>query len=380
MSALARARISGAAALLLAAASGAGAQTTIGVEGGFKGYSFDAGLGPEAAQLFIVPVALRVPLSNTLQADVFSAWARGEVERGGATYRLEGIVDTQVKATWTARPWAVLSLAVNLPTGNESHNAEEAQVASVLATDLLGFRESTWGTGLAITSGLATATRMGEWGMGLGASYRVANGFEPAADQGLMYEPGNEARVRVGLDRNVGEAGKLSAGVTFQSFSEDQVDGTNLFQAGNRFMVDGAYAFRLGSQTWTLYGSDLWREKGDLFLPVVDANDAVVGDSTITTGTQNLLSLGFVGAIPVGSIYRIRPSADLRMQSREEVNGSDEGSGWILSAGFDVPLRLLGTYDVFPRVRGITGSITGADGADHGAKGFEAGVTIRWGG
>lgn len=376
-----RARVLAVAALLAAGlVAPVAAQTMIGLEAGFKGYTFADGLGPKAAQLFIVPVAIRLPLSNTLQADIFGAWARGQVERGDATYRLDGLVDTQVKASWTARPWAVLSVGVNLPTGNESHTAEEAAVAAVLATDLLGFRESTWGPGLAITSGLATATRLGQWGLGLGASYRVANGFEPADDQTLTYELGNEARIRLGADRNVGEAGKLSAGVTLQNFSEDQVDGRNLFQAGDRFMVDGSYAFRLESQTWTLYGSDLWRERGDLFLSVVDGSGAVVGDSTVATGTQNLLSVGFVGAIPIGSIYRIRPGADLRMQSREERNGSDEGSGWVMAAGADLPLRLFGTYDVFPRARYTFGSITGSDGDGHSVKGGELGVTIRWGG
>ena len=370
------------AAALLAAtlASPSAGQTTVGLEASFKGYSFDEGLGPDAAQLFMVPLAVRIPLSNTFQTDVFGAWARGQIERDGATYRLSGMVDTQVKMSWTAAPWVVLSVGVNVPTGKASHDAEQAVVAAVLAADLLGFRESSWGTGLAVTTGLATATRMGQWGVGLGASYRVANGFEPAADQSLEYEPGNEVRLRLGFDRNVGEAGKLSAGVTVQNFAEDQVDGRNLFQAGNRMMADLSYGFRLGSQTWTLYGGDLWREKGDLFLSVVDAAGKVVGDSTVTTGTQNLLSVGFAGAIPMGSIYRLRPGVDLRVQSREEQGGSSEGSGWILAAGGDFPLRLFGTYDVFPRARYTFGSIEGPDGDMHGARGGEFGLTIRFGG
>jgi hypothetical protein len=377
------------ASLLLAAAlastMAAPAAGQLGLEASFKGYTFDEGLGPTAAELLIFPVAIRLPLSSTFQVDLFGAWARGEVERDDATYRLEGPVDTQAKVSWTAAPWMVLSVGVNIPTGVASHDAEEALVASVLATDLLGFREATWGTGLSITSGLATAARIGGWGVGLGASYRVANGFEPAAEQAITYEPGNETRVRLGLDHNVGEAGKFSAGATLQNFAEDQVrdadtDPRNLFQAGNRFMVDASYAFRLGSQTWTLYGSDLWREKGDLFLPVVDATGKVVGDSTTATGTQNVVSAGLTGAIPLGSIYRLRPAIDVRMQTREEQNGSSEGSGWIVAAGGDFPLRFGGAFDMFPRARYTFGSIEGADGKKYDAKGAEFGVTIRFGG
>jgi hypothetical protein len=367
-----------AAALLAATFASPVTAQTIGAEASFKGYTFDEGLGPTAAQLMIFPVALRVPMS-TLQLDVFSAWAQGQVERDGGTYQLQGVIDTQVKMSWTATPWMVLSASVNVPTGEAGHDADEAVVAAVLATDLLGFRESTWGTGLAITSGLATAARVGQWGVGLGGSYRVANGFEPASDQALMYEPGNEARVRIGLDRNIGEAAKLSLGFTGQKFAEDQVDGRNLFQAGNRFMVDGSLAFRIGSQTWTLYGSDLWREKGDLFLPVVDGTGNIVGDSTLTTGTQNLVSAGLAGTIPLGSTYRFRPTIDARMQTREELGGVTEGSGWIVTAGGDFPLRFFGTYDLFPRARYTFGSIEGPDGEMYNAKGAEFGLTIRWG-
>lgn len=377
--------------LLLAAALGAliglpaSAQTTVGVEAQFKGYSFDEGLGPSAAQLLIVPVAVRLPLSSAFQADLFGAWAEGKVERAGATYELTGPTDAQVKLSWTAKPWAVLSVAANLPTGNESHDAQESVVAAVLATDLLGFRESTWGTGFALTSGLATATRLGRWGVGLGASYRMADGFEPSPDQPITYQPGNEMRLRLGFDRNVGEAGKLSLGATVQNFTDDRItsggqDPRNLFHAGKRFMLDGSYAFRLGSQTWSVYGSNLWRERGDLFLSVVDAAGQVLGDSTVATGKQNLLSVGVGGAIPLGSLYRLRPSADFRLQSREEQDGSDEGSGWVLAAGADFPLRVFGTYDVFPRARYTLGSITGPDGTDHSAHGAELGLTIRFGG
>jgi len=45
----------------------------------------------------------------------------------------------------------------------------------MLATDLLGFREATWGTGFAVTTGIATARRGGQWGLGLGASLVVTS-------------------------------------------------------------------------------------------------------------------------------------------------------------------------------------------------------------
>ena len=51
----------------------------------------------------------------------------------------------------------------------------------------------------------------------------------------------------------------------------------------------------------------------------------------------------------------------------------------VLAVGADFPLRLLGTYDIFPRGRFTTGSIEGPDGKRHALKGGELGLTVRWG-
>jgi hypothetical protein len=165
---------------------------------------------------------------------------------------------------------------------------------------MLGFREATWGTGLGITGGIATARQMGDWGIGLGASYRQSSEFEPTDGDDLKYQPGNEARVRLGLDRNVGEGGKFTAGVTFLNYSQDQARGRNFFQAGNRVRVDASYAFRSGASTWSLFAANSWRAHGDLTLDVVDAADNVVGDSLIVVGGQNLFISGLRGSVPSG--------------------------------------------------------------------------------
>ena len=51
------------------------AQYSVGTGVDYLGYSFDAGLGTDAVQLFMVPVAVRLPLTNALTIDLFSAWA-----------------------------------------------------------------------------------------------------------------------------------------------------------------------------------------------------------------------------------------------------------------------------------------------------------------
>lgn len=371
-----RARAALALTLAGALAAPAAAQQSIGVGTEYMGYTFEEGLGASAAQLLLVPVAVRFPISS-LTFDVYAAWAQGKVERDDVAYTLQGLVNTQVKFSWQATPWAMLSVGASLPTGNSTHDGEEAVVASVLAMDLLGFREATWGTGAQVTSSLATAMRAGQWGIGVSGAYALNREFEPSSEIDLRYRPGNETRVRIGLDRNIG-SNTFTAGATFMTFTQDQADGRNLFQAGNRIRFDATYAFRAGGGVWTLYAADLWREHGDLSLPFVDDAGTITGDTTIVTPSQNLIVGGMVGAIALGS-KTFRPQVDFKLQAREEAGGADEGSGWLLSAGGDLPLRLFGSWDFFPKAQVLVGSVKDATGTSKRITGAEFSGTIRWG-
>lgn len=352
-------------------------QQSLGVSVNFQGLSFDEALGIEVANLLLIPIAYRFSVNEKFSADFYAAWAEGRVERENETFVLNGAVDTRVRLSYQASPWAVLTVGAALPTGNATHNTEEAVVASVLSSDILGFNEATWGTGFAITTGVATVHRIGSWGFGIGASYRLADDFEPSADTAFSYSPGNESRVRLALDRNVGESGKFTGGVTFQTFQSDQLDGRNLFQAGDRVRVDASYAFRAGSSTWNAFVANLWRTDGDLSLQLIDDTGAILGDSILSAGWQNLFMVGIGGAVPVGSTVYMHPMVDLRIQDRND-DGFDSGSGWILRGGVDLPLRLFTAFDFFPRIRGLFGQLTAEGGESHGFWGIETGATIRF--
>ena len=353
------------------------AQATVGVSVDYMGYSFDDGLGASAAQLLMIPVAVRFPVGDAFSLDLYSAWAQGKVERDDVAFNMQGVVDTRLKASYQATPWALLGLGVSLPTGNSTHDGEEAVVASVLATDLLGFREATWGTGLQLTSSVATAVRAGKFGIGIAGAYSVNGEFEPSSELDLRYQPGNESRIRVGIDRNIG-TNTFTAGATFMTYAEDQADGKNLFQSGNRMRFDATYAFRAGAGVWTIYAADLWRENGDLTLSLVDNQGALLGDTTLVTPSQNLLVAGVVGTVGLGA-WQFRPMVDFKLQQREEADGRDEGSGWVVAAGGDFPMRLLGAYDFFPKARVLFGSVKDPTGVGRGIMGMEFTGTLRWG-
>lgn len=353
-------------------------QTSVGGGVEYLGYSFDAGLGADAAQLLMVPVGFRLPVGGGLTFDIYGAWAEGRVERNDQQLTLSGPVDTSVKVSYQATPWALLSVSTNLPTGVAQHDAEEAVVASVLSTDLLGFSEATWGTGFAVTSSVATAVAAGGFGLGVAGAYSLRSEFEPTEGDDVRYKPGSEARVRVGIDRNFGTS-TLTLGGTFINYQADQADGTNLFQAGNRFRVDGSLAFRAGDGVWTLYAADVIRENGDLTIDIVDEQlGTIVGDTTFTTAKQNMVVGGLVGTVSLGGGFLFRPHFDFRYQAREEADGSDTGSGWMFGAGGDIPLRIFGGTEFFPKARVFFGAIRDATGVDVSVLGMELKGSLRW--
>lgn len=335
----------------------------------FHGYSFGDGLGVTSANLLMLPIALELPMTRTFSVDVYSAYARGRVEISDTVYSMDGPVDTRVRANWTATPWAIVTVGLNLPTGNSNHSSEEAVVANVLATEVLGFREASWGLGFGATTGLATAYRVGRFGLGLGASYRLASEFEPRADTAMKYTPGNETRVRLALDTNLG-ASKLTGGVTYQNYTEDKLNGRNLFQAGARWRGDVALSFRTGpSASWTLYAADIWREHGE-----VTTLTSAGADSVFTTGQQNVLVAGLSGAVRMSPTLSLRPNADVRLLTRED----GQGEGWVAGIGTDIPLRWR-SIDVVPAAKVNYGKLEGGSDSKSSVVGGEIGFTLRWG-
>lgn len=354
----------------------ASAQQSVGAGVEFQGYSFEEGLGASAAQLTLLPVGTRLQLSRSVTVDLSAAWAEARIERDGAALTLSGPVDTRVRASWQATPWALIAVQGSIPTGNATHSDEEAIVASVLSSDLLGFREATLGAGTQMTSSVAVAVPVAGFGVGIAGAWSVNGAFNPSEGSELRYRPGAEQRIRVGIDRNFGGA-TLALGGTFVNVEMDRADGRNLFQPGRRIAGDGSLALRIGPGVWTLYGGASWRERGDLTLSVVDNAGSVVRDSTLATPSQGLWTAGLTGALPLRGGYVFRPQVDLRVQDRNVPGAPDEGSGWIAGFGGEFPLRLLGRYDLFPRGRLLVGRVLDGDGEERSTRGAELGFSLR---
>jgi hypothetical protein len=338
----------------------------------FQGIDLHDDLGVQAVNLLLVPVAYSFSAGERVGVDMYSAFARGATLIGGTQFTLTGLTDTRVRANYAIAPWAVFTAGLNLPTGRTGHTDHEARVAAVLSTDLFGFREASFGLGFGATTGIATAHRIGDTGVGAGISYRFASGFKPSADTAFTYSPGDELRLRVGVDRNIGR-NKLTAGVTYQNFARDRIDGRDLFQPGSRLRGDVTYSFRTGpGATWTAFLTDVWRDNGDIHLPQLDPNTGEEG--VARTGTQNMLIAGVVGSYRATSSYTLLPILEARRLTREDAGGE----GWLVGGGASVPLRTRG-FLLTPGARLNVGGMQGEESVTRRIWGGELNLMVTWG-
>ena len=175
-------------------------------------------------RLLTTPVRAAVDL-GIARLDVSSAFARGELTRpDGTSSSLTGPTDTHVALTVPlAGRWLSLTAFVVAPTGTTLSGEGEAEVAGVVAADLLPLSISNWGAGGG--AGVAAAVRrpIGASTASFGASYMLSGEHDAAEDAGFVrYQAGDQLGARVGLESPVGRAGNLSLEVRFQHLGDDR--------------------------------------------------------------------------------------------------------------------------------------------------------------
>jgi hypothetical protein len=211
-----------------------------------------------------VPVFVTVPAGSRLTFDVGTAYARAVVTSGAERSEIRGLTDTQIRGNLTlGSDRVVLTAGVSLPTGDASITLEQLAAAGRIGNDFLAFPVSNMGTGLAATGGIAVAYPMGAWNVGIGAAARRSAAYEPfeVPGQSFRYQPGNEVRARLGVDRPVA-SGRLALGVTYSAFGRDEAAGS-AYNTGDRVIAQGVLSGLFGSHDYTVAAYNVFRGPGN---------------------------------------------------------------------------------------------------------------------
>jgi hypothetical protein len=285
-----------------------------------------------------VPVFLTIPFGSRFTFDVGTAYARARVVNGNAVSEISGLTDTQLRGNLTlGSDFVVLTGGVNLPTGRSSVTPDQFTAAGRIGNDFLAFPISNMGIGLAVTGGIAVARPIGDWNIGIGGAVRHSSSYDPfnVPGQTLRFQPGDEYRARVGIDRPVG-AGRLSLGVTYSAFGDDQA-GNSVYNTGNRVIAQTVLTNSYVGTDVTLAAYNVFRAPGNY------ASGDPAGRENIANGYVGL-GIRMLGTVFEPSVegrhwYQLIPAT----QSRAE---RSQGS---MLATFGLRTRVgMGVLSLFP--------------------------------
>lgn len=328
-------------------------------------YTFGSGAAERSISQTSVPFVVVLPFTERFNMDIATAFASSQLRDGGTPVStISGLTDTQVRANLTlGSGLVVVTLGLNLPTGQYTIPEEQVLAAGQIGNDFLGYPVSSMGNGFASTGGIAFARALGSWNMGAGASFRKSSqftAFEIAASD-FRFEPADEVRVRVGLDRPVGD-GQVSFGVSYSAFGEDLADSTT-YSTGDRLTLTGGWSFPVRSTTVFLSGWNLFRMAGQQFGGAAPK--------------ENVANLSAGVSFDVGSVL-VQPNVETRLY---QSNGARAGQ--LVNIG--ARLRIgAGRFSFYPSAGYSIGKIynvgtpaSPGDGSAEDVTGIRGTLTIR---
>lgn len=359
-----------AAALSLAAATSLGAQsleqTGVIVAPHFTQYTIGNGAGERTISQSSVPVVLLLPFTQRFSMDVTTAFATSQLKATGSpTSSISGLTDTQVRGNFTFGEMLVLTLGVNIPTGQYSVADEDSEAAGQIGNDFLNFPISAMGNGFAGTGGIAYARPMGSWNVGFGASMRKSTEFAAYAlsSTDFRFTPADEYRLRVGADRPMGD-GEVSLGLAYSAYGPDAADTTDgaeertTVSTGDRLTINGSWMVPVGNGELYLSAWDLYRMKGERF----------GGDAP----AENVANLSAAYSFEVGAML-VQPNIEGRLW---QMDGERAGT----MTNLNVRLRFGSeTFSFFPSLGYSLGSLyTPGTGESVDVTGFRGSLTVRF--
>ncbi len=275
-----------------------------------------------SAQQIALPFTIRFPISARFTGDVSGAVASSTVDAGTSSdWKLSGITDLRVRAVGRLHgDNLLLSLGVNLPTGQVGLDSREFSALQVIGAPTLGFAVPVFGGGLGGTVGIVAAGQAASgWAYAFGASFEQRTRYT-AADLTVAgvstptdVRPGQAVHLSLGADGLLA-GGRLSLFAVGDVFSDDELRirttpytfEESSYRLGPSFTTGARYEFpttRFRSLTAAVTNRFRMKYK-DVSGATVDGSNGNVTEATIgaITGSANRpgLVLGLRGRFDSG--------------------------------------------------------------------------------
>ncbi len=323
-------------------------------------YSIGSGTNEKRVDQYSSPLAWIFPMTKTFTLDISTSYAASTVTAGGAvTSSIAGLTDTQVRGSLVMfDQHAAFTFGLNVPTGRYTVTADQQEAAGQIGNAFLLMPVGGMGVGPGGTMGLAVAQRLGNWNLGVSGSVRKTGRFDAyeLTTGVLRFQPGDEYRIRVGLDRPVGK-GSFNGSINFSKFGADVID-SSAFATGDRTMLQAGLALPFGITDLSVGFWDMYRAPGEL-----------IGAKSPWENLANL-SVGF--GIKSPYLY-LQTSIEQRIW---QVGGSRAGdmTNFGMRAQFN-----FGAFTVVPSTTVALGKLHSAVGGPSAdLQGIRGNLLIRW--
>ena len=300
----------------------------------FESYSFGSGLAFNRITELTIPISItqRV-VGGRLIIDLGTAFARASVSEasgGGGSITHSGLVDTDLRATYSVIPGKLLFNVVGtIPTGATAVPDAAIPLFGATGTHLLGFTTPSFGSGGAISAGFSSAVKVGQnWAVGTGASYRYAASYVPVQG-GDEMSPGGEIRARVGIEGPFGEGTYFRGALVFTTTAANDLGASGQSTIGDRVLGYAALSMPVGNSHLSLYGWDMRRLRGR----------DVATTGTVAVPRGNVLALGGRLDRPMSPRTTLSPLVEFR----HELTGPTQKMellGFLVRTGADLRYRL----------------------------------------
>jgi len=332
----------------------------------FQSFSFDeeGRTGIESISLLTVPLGARAALGSRTRLELRGHWAQGSLFReGGEEVTIQGLTDTRVSLSADLVPGIVTVTALGvLPTGEDGFDQDQLELAGAIASDLLPFRISHWGSGGGGGLFVTAVHSFGLTGVGVDLGFQRAGEFTVDEASAGAYRPGDQFQITAAVDRIVGGSGKLTLRLDGSFFRDGELDGTNVFRSGSRLGAVGSYSYPLGPASSGLFYAGYRHRSEGTFLVDLDPRPsqgvAVAGAAIRTPGLGGVLM----------------PSVDLRALRRDD--GVDQGWGVGLGGSGEWGTQVV---TVVPAARFRFGSVGVREDVTSGFLGLDLSMQLRFG-
>jgi len=362
--------------LVLPGALAAQGATTVARTGvTFETYAFGSGLAFNRISELTIPISVTQRIGGgRLVLDLGTAFARASVSEapggaggGGASITHSGLVDTDLRASYSLIPGKLLfNLVGTIPTGAKTVADTTVPLFGATGTHLLGFTTPSFGSGGAVSAGFASAVKMGQnWAVGTGASYRYAARYVPVQG-GDEMSPGGEIRARFGIEGPFGSGKYFRGALVYTTTATNDLGASGQSTIGDRVLGYAAVSMPFGNSHLSVYGWDMRRLRA--------RNSATAGTMAVPRG--NVLAVGARVDRPTGPRATLSPL----LEFRHELTGPGQRMellGYLLRAGTDLRYRLSDRAAAVLQAQLAFGTLHDA-GTSVSILGPRIGLTLEW--